>query len=122
MMKECRRAGLLPRSAEGHGVHGIDADCREALKGLPFVAGAEHRQAAGQQVLEDLAPADAAMDLDVIAATIDPGAQGTAPFERAQHLALQGFSRGKRILSGPTRAEGFLKTGDVFVAHGVVVR
>jgi hypothetical protein len=45
----CRVAATL---AEGDGAHGIDAEGREPLQRAPFIAGAEHRQAAGQQVLE----------------------------------------------------------------------
>jgi hypothetical protein len=61
------------------------------------------------------------MDLGVIAATGDLGAQGTAPFERAKHFALQGFGGSEGILSGPERAQGFFKAGDVLLTHNGVV-
>jgi hypothetical protein len=117
-MPPCRVAAAL---GEGHGAHRVDAEGRESLQRTPFIAGAKHRQAAGQQVLENLKPADAAMDLDVVAATGDLGAQGTAPFERAQHLALQVFDGGEGILSGPVRTEWLLKTSDVLLTHNEIV-
>jgi hypothetical protein len=52
------------------------------------------------------------MDFGVIAATGDFGAQGATPFERAQHLALQGIGGGEWILPGPERTEWLLKAGD----------
>ncbi len=63
----------------------------------PLLSGAEHRQFGGEQVLDDLAPADAAVNLDEIAAPFDFGAQGAAAFQLAVDLTLQGLHGGEGV-------------------------
>ncbi|MNC53530.1 hypothetical protein D3C75_1029490 [compost metagenome] len=93
----------------GHRSHGRHADFLQALDGLPFLAGAEHRQLGGEQVLEDLAPADATVDLHEKPVPAHFSAQGTASFELTVNLALQAFDFGERIASGPKALERFGK-------------
>ena len=75
--------------AEGHGAQGIDTEFAEPLDGTPFVLRSEHRQAQRDKVLDDLGAAYAAMDLDEVAAPGDFGAQGPAPLQLAEDLAIE---------------------------------
>ncbi|MOA00225.1 hypothetical protein D3C78_1195770 [compost metagenome] len=93
--------------AEGHGGHGRHAGRGEALDGGPLLGGAEHRQLGAEQVLDDLAPADAAVDLDEVAAPGDFGAQGAAAFQLAVDLAVEALDLGEGVLALPQRLEGF---------------
>ncbi|MNG05955.1 hypothetical protein D3C84_891720 [compost metagenome] len=95
--------------AESHGSHGRHAHLMQALDGRPLLAGAEHGRLGGEQVLDDLAPADAAMDLDEVAPALHLGAQGAAAFQLAIDLALQRLHLGEGVAPGPEALEGFLQ-------------
>ena len=79
----------------------------QTLKRAPLLTGTEYRRLGGDQVLGDLAPADAAVDLDEVAAPVDFGTQGAAAFQLAVDLALQLLDFDEGILGVPKRFEGF---------------
>jgi hypothetical protein len=110
--------GIAAPLAVGHGGHGADAQFGQAPYGTPFVAGAQDGQAAGQQVLEDLAPADAVMDLDEIGPVGDFAAQGAAAFQLSEHGAAQFLHGGEGI---PVPPEGVERGGQEEL-HGAVAR
>ncbi|MNM57030.1 hypothetical protein D3C81_682170 [compost metagenome] len=99
-----RVAAALTIGDCGHGRH---ADFVQALDGLPFLAGTQHRQLGAEQVLEDLAPADAAVDLDEKALASHFGTQRAAPFQLAIDLALQRLHGIEGITPGPQALERF---------------
>ncbi|MDT4850603.1 hypothetical protein FQZ97_847560 [compost metagenome] len=101
--------GIAATFAEGHGGHGRYAHLVQTLDGRPLLPGAEHGRLGGQQVLDDLAPADTAVDLDEIAAPLDLGTQGPAPFQLAVDLPLQRLHFGEGVTPGPEALEGFLQ-------------
>ena len=101
---------MLPRRiadalAVGDRGHGRYAGLVQAPDGLPLLARAEHRELGGEQVLGDLAPADATVDLDEVAAPVDLGAQGAAPLQFAVDLALQRLHRLERVAPAPQALE-----------------
>ncbi|MNZ78205.1 hypothetical protein D3C78_967700 [compost metagenome] len=91
--------------AEGHGGHGRHAGRGEALDGGPLLGGAEHRQLGAEQVLDDFAPADAAVDLDEVAAPGHFGAQGAAAFQLAVDLPFEALDLGEGVTAGPQALE-----------------
>ncbi|MCY1439137.1 hypothetical protein D9M71_553580 [compost metagenome] len=97
-----RIAATLAVSDGGHGRH---PDFMQALDRPPFLAGAEHRQLGSEQVLEDLAPANAAVDLDEVATPFDFSTQGATAFQLAVHLALQALHGIEGIAPGPQAFE-----------------
>ncbi|MCY1179267.1 hypothetical protein D9M73_196590 [compost metagenome] len=99
-----RVAATLAIGDCGHGRH---THLVQALDGLPLLAGTEHRQLGGEQVLENLAPADATVDLDEKALASHFGAQRAAPFQLAIDLALQRLHGVEGITPGPQAFEGF---------------
>ncbi len=96
------RRRIAAALAIGHRGHGRHAGLGQALD-RPSTPGRRRAPAAlaREQVLDDLAPADAAVDLDEVAAPVDLGAQGAAPFQLAVDLALQGLHVGEGILVRP---------------------
>ncbi|MCY1438364.1 hypothetical protein D9M71_545580 [compost metagenome] len=95
--------------AIGHRGHGRHRGLVQTLQGLLLLAGAEHRQLGGAEVLDDLAPADATVDLDEVAAPVDLGTQGAAAFQFAVDLALQALDLDEGVLAGPEGFEGFVQ-------------
>src|SRR3990167_7089970 len=116
----CSGAGgrVAPALAVGTRSHGRPPGRGQALDGLPLLACAEHRQLGAEQVLGDLAPADAAVDLDEETAPGHFCAQSAATFQLAVDLALQGLDRDKGILAGPQAFKGFSH----YQLHGRVAR
>src|SRR5690606_22885504 len=78
----------------------------EALDGAPLVAGIHHRQAALEQVLENLPPAHAAVDLAVEHFAVDEAAAGFATLLVAHCLAAHGRHLGKGVTASPAPVEG----------------
>src|SRR5690606_15406876 len=97
-------AAALAISHCGHGRH---ADFMQALDSLPFLAGTQYRQLGAEQVLEDLAPADATVDLDEEPLARHLGTQGATPFQLAVDLALQRLHGIEGITPGPQALERF---------------
>src|SRR5690606_10572991 len=87
--------------------HGGHAGGGQPLDGRPFLAGTQNGGLQGEEILEDLPPANAAMDLDEIASPRDLGAQGAAPLQFAVHLTLQTLHFDEGILASPEGFEGF---------------
>ncbi|MCY1435629.1 hypothetical protein D9M71_517310 [compost metagenome] len=101
--------GIAATLAEGHGGHGRHAGLVQALDGRPLLPGAEHGRPGGQQVLGDFAPADATVDLDEVAASLDFGTQGPPPLQFAVDLSLQRLHFGESVATGPEALEGLFQ-------------
>lgn len=101
-----RIAAALAIRHRGHGSH---PGLMQALQGTLLLARPQHRKLGTEQVLDDLAPADAAVDLHEIAATFDLSAQRAAALQLAVDLALQAFDFGERVLAGPEGLEGLVQ-------------
>ena len=94
-----------PSLAIGHRGHGRHADFLEALYGSPFLAGAKHRRLGREQVLGNLSPADAAMNLDEVTAPGNLGTQRAATFQFPVDLALQTLDLFEGVLALPQAFE-----------------
>ena len=93
--------------AVGHGGHGRYADFVQALDRPPLLACTEYRSLDGEQILDYLAPADTAVNLDEVAAPLDLGAQRAAAFQFAVDLAFEALDLREGILAPPQGLEGF---------------
>ena len=82
-------------------MHGIDALRGESPNGKPFVRGPQHRQAQRDQVLENLAPADTAMNLDEIPAPVDLRPQRAPAIQLPENLPIYRVDRSKRVAASP---------------------
>ena len=87
-MATCRVATTL---AKTYRMHGRYAQGFQLPYRLIFVACTQHRQAQAEQVLEDLEPTYAAVNLDEIAPTFDLGAKGAASGHRPIFHPWQGL-------------------------------
>ncbi len=116
--KRMLRRRVAAALAVGHGGHGRHTDFGQTLNGVPLLTRTKHRQFGGEQVLDDLAPANTAVDLDEIAAPIDFGAQRAAAFQLAINLALQSLDGNERIATGPQAFKGFSQ----YQLHGRAAR
>jgi hypothetical protein len=87
--------------AEGDRAHGVEAQRPQPGDGAPFALRAQHRQAQAQQVLGDLAPADAAVDLGEVGAAVELEAQRAAALEGAVLPALEPQHFGEGIAFRP---------------------
>ncbi|MNZ97915.1 hypothetical protein D3C78_1171800 [compost metagenome] len=101
-----RVAAPLAISDGGHGGH---AGFLQTLDRPPFLARAQNRQLGGEQVLEDLTPANTTVNFHEKPVPAHFSAQGTASFELTVNLTLQAFDFGERIASGPKALERFGK-------------
>src|SRR5690606_11677492 len=91
--------------AVGHGGHGRHSCSGQALDHLPFLRSAEHRRLGTEKVLDDLAPANTAVNLDEVTTPVDFGAQGTAAFQLSVDLTLQRLDGLEGVATGPQALE-----------------
>ncbi|MNJ51151.1 hypothetical protein D3C77_464480 [compost metagenome] len=99
------RGRIAAALAIGHRSHGRYANFMQTRNRLPFLASAQHWQLGSEQVLEDLTPADATVDLDEVATPLDFGAQGATAFKLAVYLALQALHGIECIAPSPQALE-----------------